>query len=164
MAVRFNADEIFEIAERIEINGAKFYSNTAKKFDGAVKETLEKLASMEHEHRIIFATMRSTLSNAEAEDALYDPDEDVKKYLHAIADGKVFTINDDPSTLLNGAETTYEILRMAIGLEKDSIIFYLGMKEMVPEKLGKGKIEQIIQEEKSHILILSDLLKTLCNS
>ena len=38
------------------------------------------------------------------------------------------------------------IFRAAIGLEKDSIIFYLGMKELVPENLGKNRIDKIIKE------------------
>ena len=47
------------------------------------------------------------------------------------------------------------MLRMAIGLEKDSIVFYLGLKELVPERLGKGRLDGIIQEEYGHINSLS---------
>ena len=31
MGIDFNADEVFEIAEQIERNGAKFYRNVAEK-------------------------------------------------------------------------------------------------------------------------------------
>jgi rubrerythrin len=48
-----------------------------------------------------------------------------------------------------------EILKSAIEAEKDSIVFYLGMKEGVPEKLGKGRLEAIIKEEMGHIRVLS---------
>jgi rubrerythrin len=54
-----------------------------------------------------------------------------------------------------------EILKEAIIAEKDSIVFYLGMKEFVPEKLGKDKIEQIIKEEMGHIKLLSNHLTSL---
>ena len=40
-----------------------------------------------------------------------------------------------------------QILKGAIEAEKDSIVFYLGMKNAVPENLGQDKIEAIIQEE-----------------
>ena len=40
-----------------------------------------------------------------------------------------------------------EVLQTAIGLEKDSIIFYVGIEELVPEKLGKDKVNDIIKEE-----------------
>jgi len=54
-----------------------------------------------------------------------------------------------------------DILQMAIGLEKDSIVFYLGMKEMVPERLGRGKIDGIIKEEMRHVNDLSREFETL---
>ena len=46
----------------------------------------------------------------------------------------------------------------AIDLEKESIVFYQGMKEFVPESLGKNKINDIIKEEMKHIRILSNKL------
>jgi rubrerythrin len=49
----------------------------------------------------------------------------------------------------------WEILKAAIGIEKDSIAFYLGMKDMVSERRGKEKIEEIIREEMEHIRLLS---------
>jgi len=54
-----------------------------------------------------------------------------------------------------------EILKSAIEAEKDSIIFYLGMKDAVPEKLGKDKIEAIIKEEMGHVRLLSSELAGL---
>ncbi|MCK4603454.1 MAG: hypothetical protein KAU41_01990, partial [Deltaproteobacteria bacterium] len=55
-------------------------------------------------------------------------------------------------------ENTRKILWVAIGLEKASIIFYLGMKELVPESLGKKKIDDIMKEEMGHIRLLSNRL------
>ncbi|MBT7259953.1 MAG: rubrerythrin, partial [Desulfobacula sp.] len=49
----------------------------------------------------------------------------------------------------------------AIQAEKDSIIFYLGMKEIVPEKSGKAKIDDIIKEEMSHIRIIAQKLAAI---
>ncbi len=54
-----------------------------------------------------------------------------------------------------------EIVKEAILAEKDSIVFYLGMKELVPEGLGKDKVDKIIKEEMSHIRLLTKKLKTL---
>ena len=48
-----------------------------------------------------------------------------------------------------------EILKSAIEAEKDSIVFYLGMKEAVPESLGQDRINRIIKEEMGHIRMLS---------
>ena len=72
-----------------------------------------------------------------------------------------FDIRSDPSEKLTGKETLKQILKIAIGLEKDSIVFYYGMQEMVPEHLGKDKIGVIIQEEMRHIADLSETLKAI---
>jgi rubrerythrin len=55
---------------------------------------------------------------------------------------------------LTGRETLGDILTLAIGLEKKSVLFYLGLRDMVPPKLGGKRIEKIIEEEKSHIAAL----------
>jgi rubrerythrin len=55
-----------------------------------------------------------------------------------------------------------EILKSAIEAEKDSIVFYLGMKEAVPQNLGRDRIEAIIKEEMGHIQMLTKHL-VACN-
>ncbi|KKK77937.1 hypothetical protein LCGC14_2848570, partial [marine sediment metagenome] len=73
--------------------------------------------------------------------------------------GKVFDL--DPSAGLGGTETISDILNTAIGLEKDSIVFYQSMKEIVPRTAGKEKIDAIITEEIGHIVNLRNQLQTL---
>jgi rubrerythrin len=51
-----------------------------------------------------------------------------------------------------------KILKAAIEAEKDSIVFYLGMKEAVPDNLGKGRLDHIIREEMGHVRLLSKRL------
>ena len=46
-------------------------------------------------------------------------------------------------------------IKAAILAEKDSIVFYLGMKDLVPEGLGQSRLDGIIKEEMSHINLLS---------
>jgi rubrerythrin len=54
-----------------------------------------------------------------------------------------------------------EVLKAAIEAEKDSIVFYLGMKDIVPDALGKKRIDDIIKEEMGHIRLLSKELVKL---
>jgi len=46
-------------------------------------------------------------------------------------------------------------------LEKDSIVFYVGIKEAIPPDWGKAKIDAIIREEMGHISLLDDKLSSL---
>jgi rubrerythrin len=162
MSIDFSADEIFEMAEEIERNGARFYRKAA----GGIEEThshqlLLDLAAMEDEHERLFASMRKDLSRQERATDVFDPYGEAALYLKAMADGAVFNLKKDPSEELTGDESMEDILRTAIGLEKDSIVFYLGMKEMVPERLGKPRIESIIKEEMKHVADLSSALAGL---
>ncbi len=159
MGMPFNADEIFEMAQQIERNGAKFYRAAAKKIS-SLKETLLELADMEDQHLVTFTDMRSNLSAAEKEPLVFDPDGQAQTYLRVMASDHVFDVKANPAKLLTGKKAK-DILRMAIGLEKDSIVFYSALKESVSRKAGKDKVEAIIAEEMSHIVILGDKLASL---
>ena len=152
MALDFNADEIFEMAEQIEKNGAAFYRKASSNVAGEEKDFLLELAKMEDDHEVTFKALRKELTASQKESNTFDPDNDAPQYLKALADTRVFFEKDlDPTTMK-------EILKAAITAEKDSIVFYLGMKDLVPEKLGKAKIDDIIKEEMSHIKLLSGRL------
>ena len=156
----FNADEVFEMAEQIERNGARFYRAAAKKIPD-VRQVFSDLAAMEDEHEEIFAAMRAELSGIEVDPPVFDPDGKAQMYLRVMADEHVFNIKADPVERLAGQETPEDVLKMAIGLEKDSIAFYVGLKGAVSRRAGKDKIEDIIKEEISHIATLSQKLEAL---
>jgi rubrerythrin len=162
MAITFSMDEIFAMAERIERNGIVFYRKTAKGISNTeIQKVLEELAVMELDHEKTFAAMRAELTDSERMPAVFDPDDEVGMYLQSMADGRVFDIKADSSKKLTGRETPQDILNLAIGLEKDSIIFYLGLEEYVPAESGKDKIRTIIKQEMGHIALLDDKLKVL---
>ena len=156
MGITFTADEIFEMAGEIERNGAKFYRKAAGGPAGApAREILLRLADMEVQHEKTFAAMRAELSASDRASSSFDPEGEAALFLQAVADGHVFNIRSDPSSKLTGHETLPDIFRAAIGLEKDSIVFYLGMQDLVGKELGRPRIAGIIREEMSHVAILS---------
>jgi rubrerythrin len=156
MSFDFTADEILAMAERIERNGALFYRKAAGLVkDAKVSKLLLDLAAWEEGHEKVFASMRHILKERERQPTTFDPEGETSLYLRAMADGHVFDLRIDPSDKLTGKESPKDILQMAIGQEKDSIIFYLGIKDMVSEAMGKDKIDEIIREEMSHIGFLS---------
>ncbi|MEA1871616.1 MAG: ferritin family protein [Candidatus Bipolaricaulota bacterium] len=158
MTRTYNIDEIFEMAEQIERNGAAFYRRAAKgSMDEERKQKLLDLAEMELSHEKIFSAMRTEQENAPTP---FDPDGETARYLDAIANGRVFDLQADLIEDLAG-KTIEEILKIAIDLEKDSIVFYLGLRDLVSESLGKERMETIIAEEMGHITLLSDELAAL---
>lgn len=162
MTIPPTADEIFEMAEQTERNGARFYRRAAQGFsDSRAGRLLLDLAAMEDQHEKVFADMRAELLQSEREPRAPDPYGEAILYVRGMADGYVFDVRKDPSERLTGKETIEDILKTAIGLEKDSIAFYLGIKEIVPERLSKQRIDDIIKEEMGHIGILSKEMAAL---
>ena len=156
MSFDFSANEIFEIAEEIERNGAKFYRKIAQKVTNPYKkQLLNDLASMEDDHEKTFKSLRSKLSMDEKIQTTFDPEGKSERYLRALADTRIFYEKEVDTNSME------DILKSAITAEKDSIVFYLGIKDVVPEQLGKQKIDEIIREEMNHISLLSKELLEL---
>ncbi len=153
MIYDFSADDVFEMAEQIEKNGYKFYKSAAENVtDEEAKNLLLQFADMEKEHEKIFSELRQSLFSEEKQQTVFDPQAEATLYLKALADTRVFFDKKiDFSSLKN-------ILKDAIQAEKDSIVFYLGIKEAVPKNLGQKRLDKIIKEEMSHIRLLSNKL------
>ena len=163
MSYDFNIHEILEMAVHIEENGAKFYRNMAENIsDNSIRQLFFDLAAMEEEHQNVYISMNKDLSDHERKPTVFDPQEEMVQYLRALADLRVFDekTKEDFDLLeeLSEEEKIRKIFQAALDLEKDSIVFYLGMKDLVPEQLGKKKIDKIIKEEMGHIRVLSNKL------
>ena len=149
MSYDFNADDVFEMAEQMERNGQKFYNTAAGSVaDEAHKDMLLQLAAMDVAHEKTFKAMRQELKACEKEPTVFDPQGESVLYLRALADTRVFFEKEIDTTSMK------EILMAAITAEKDSIVFYLGMRDAVPEKLGRERLDEIIREEMGHIRLL----------
>ncbi len=159
MTVTFNAIEVFEIAEQIERNGTNFYIRAAELFDDSnTCQLFLRLAELEKEHELTFARMKQQLSEqsrqastSESDDLLPDP--------RVMAGLAVFGIRSDPAEELRGRQEKTDIIRRAVEKEKDSIVFYHGLKEFVAAGADKDKIDDIIREEMRHIVVLAQSLK-----
>ncbi|MEW5910763.1 MAG: ferritin family protein [Thermodesulfobacteriota bacterium] len=150
MMYDFNAKDVFEMALQLERNGALFYKKAAENVkDASFKSLLLDLSGMEVGHEKVFASMMADLKDKEKEQTIFDPQEESLSYLRALADTRVFFEKKIDLSSLK------EIFMSAIGAEKDSIVFYLGMKDLVPEKFGKNRLDAIIREEMGHIEVLS---------
>lgn len=162
MAYDFNAEEMFEMAIRIEENGARFYRKAAEGQSSAEnREMLEKLAGMEDRHKQTFEKMKKSISEAEKEATVFDPQGESSQYLAAMADTHGGEGSPAAADALTGNESITEIINIAIGLEKESILFYIGLKDMVPPKLGREKLEKIISEERKHVIQLNAFRRSL---
>ncbi len=152
----FTANEALAIAIRIEHNGSRFYRRAAETVDeSGPRKLLIGLAEMEAEHAEKFTEIQASLTAEERAGSEIDADEETLSYLEAVADGHVFDIGSDSGDILTGQETLTEILDTAIGLEKESVVYYAALQEVVSAERGKSKIQDVLRDEMSHIATLS---------
>ena len=153
----FNSSEIYQFAIKIEENGEKFYRQMVTKLpDKKVKELFTFLADEEVQHKATFSTMLSKFED-------YKPVESYPgeyfAYLKAYADNLVFGFGKFDEDIAN-IENAESALQFAIGKELDTIMYFQEMKNLVPESERK-RINAIIEEERRHVVKLSELKRSL---
>jgi rubrerythrin len=78
-------------------------------------------------------------------------------YLQAALDNALFAGSDKALALAEQARDRQAALRTAVGFEKDTLLFFYDLRDMVSEAEQKA-INGIIQEEKLHLRRLARLL------
>ena len=161
MAITFSGNELINIAIGIEKRGVAFYDIMAKSTENAeARDVFRYLADMERMHIHIFQSM---LGEADK----YQPQEnytgEYAAYLQALVDSAVFTDDSITSEMATQVGSDIKAMELAIGAEKDSILFYYEMKEIMPQST-QPTVSKIIAEKKSHLRELSELKKKLATT
>lgn len=154
MPQQYAIEEVLEMAVQFERNGETFYTAAATHArHDATKKLLLEMAEWERRHEELFKQMADAMDDADRT-APVSPDGQAAAYLHAILAGKVSHLHDDAMQALAGQAALAMIFDMAIALEKEAILFYLGLREMVTT--GKEIVDEVIEEERKHIRILTE--------
>jgi rubrerythrin len=160
MDIELTPFEAIEIAERIERNGAEFYRHAAGLCsDHRVSSLFLDLAQWESRHLKIFKQMKERYADCcVSPDHIGDGHRGAPKAT-AMAGLAVFGIQPDPSKDLTGNENRTDVLKLAIEKEKDSIVFYSGLKGFLIDRKDAKALEDIIAEEMKHLRILTQSLE-----
>ena len=155
MAV-FTAAEALEMALEIERNGETFYNAAAEKSaDPEVKALFEDLAVQERRHYRAFQKMLEGAKPApELPAAEY---EEYQAYVQVALDNALFAGPDKALALAEQAQDRETALRAAMDFEKDTLLFFYDVREMVSEG-EQVTVSGIIREEKAHLRRLAGML------
>ena len=158
MPVSFSGNELINIAIGIERKGIAFYDIMAKSTENTTaRGAFHYLTDMEREHVKIFQGMLNEAAKYQPSET---PTEEHTDYLQALVDSAVFTDDLVTSEMATNVSSDIEAMELAIGAEKDSILFYYEMKDLMPQR-AQPTVNKIIAEEKSHLRQLSELKKKL---
>ena len=158
MANIFAGSEIVEIGIQIENNGRDFYSTLIGQSKNVkAKDLFKYLAGEEEKHIRVFQKILEGVEKYEAPESY--PGE-YFAYMNSLASEYVFTEKNKGKEIAQKIKTDREAIDLGIGFEKDSIIFYEGMKKVVPE-YDLEVVSESIAQEQSHLRLLSELKKNL---
>ena len=158
MAIFFSGSELVNIAIGIEKSGLAFYQSLVKKEkDVMARGAYKYLAEMEEKHIETFQSMLDTVGEYKPPE-MYTEEYDL--YLKALVDSAVFTDDKVAREMAEKAASSAEAIQIALRAEKDSILFYSEMRNLVRER-DRGVVDRIIEEEKSHLRQLSDLKRKM---
>ncbi|MGQ9514855.1 MAG: ferritin family protein [Thermoproteota archaeon] len=144
MKFRYSLRELVEMAIQIEIGGEKFYRYAAERND-VLRDTFVFLAEEEKRHANTF----QSLIGPKQEEPSIDMEEAIP-YIRAIIDSGALRYLSERMEFPEKVGSISETLEFALGLEKESLLFYYQLLERVGEN-RKHIIDKIIGEEKKHI-------------
>lgn len=160
MGITFNADEIFEMGMDVEKNGEAYYKRAAELVkDKKIKEVLLMLMREEQEHYKTFKKLRDSLPPKSSLPTVGDPENQENLYLDALVKSRLFNNVHEAEELASKVEDEIEALRAALTFEKDTILFFQTMKSMTREDLGREEINMLIDEERKHVIQISEAIK-----
>lgn len=153
MGIFFSMQEVIEMAVTTERSGQAFYQSAAKvaRKDN-LKELFQHLAEEEEKHLKTFQSFYNTLKK-EAEITPYNWEE-AKLYLEALVDSKFFASPEKAINLAKEAKDELEVIYAAIDFEKDTLLFFYQILDMIRSR-EQELVKRIIEQEKKHIQRLS---------
>jgi rubrerythrin len=158
MSIVFSPAGLIGIAIGIERSGITFYDIMARTTDSEMaKEIFEEFVEMERAHLNMFQDMLSDTGDEKPAETLSP---EYSGYLQAVVDDAVFTNDVMMSEAVNQADNDLKAVEVGIGAEKDSILFYQSIKDVMPRG-ALPALEKIIYEEKSHLQQLTAIKKKL---
>jgi rubrerythrin len=158
MGVFFSGSELLEIAKGIERNGMAFYQALADKTGNkAVKDIYNHLAGEEKKHLDTFQGMSDSLGQAKPPETYTD---EYMLYLKALVDSAVFSNVTEARQKADKVFNKIEAIDTGIQAEKDSILFYTELRDLVRER-DRKVVLNILDEEKKHLRQLSELIAEL---
>lgn len=152
----FNAAEVVDMGIAKEKKRRDFYGRVAESFakDRAMRKLFADLKGWEEAHIKKFTQIRMGMEEAEVIESYQG---EFEAYIKALVDDKLYD-QVAPANFKRSVKKPLDAIRYGIGFEKDSILFF---GELLRYMSGphKDKVQLLINEEKQHLIYLSQLKK-----
>lgn len=141
---QFVLEDLLNVLIQLEDTGNKHYHYMSTITDNPrLKDLFELLSKQEHTHKVIYEGYKSVFAG----EKLNDVTDDYKAYVQVTLKNTIkFLEGHKQVTSLD------EGLKIAINLEKDTLLFLNEMKKIVGTK--EEEIERLMDEERGHLAFL----------
>jgi rubrerythrin len=155
----FSILEIIDIAIQLEKNGEKVYRQaTGQVRDEELKQILAWFADEEIRHADFFSSLKKGVE----EDASEHFDEKMSRELiDRFVKEQMFSLKEVDFTLIDDLD---DLLNVFIEFEEDTLLFFEMLHPFVTNSNDSKKMDQIINEEKSHIKQLHELKENMLSA
>ncbi len=149
----FTAEEILEMAIRLEQNGEAVYRRAMEKIsDPEFLEMLDWISREEMKHAEWFADLKVNLADR--------PENPISEEMHKemfeeMIGEQSFSLREVDFSEIDSME---ELIRVFIEFEKDTILFYEMLQPFIQEEEALNHLKDIIAEENRHIDHLREFL------
>lgn len=146
---KFSVREALEQAVQTEKLGYQFYTSMSGRFekDEGLVSLFSTLAEKELRHEKTYSELKDIVGDSEP-----DGWEEISLYLRAIVESEFFLGKNKALPSMDGIKTVGDAVNYALGFEKETLLYFYGVKDAVKEK---EIVDEIINEEKSHIMWLN---------
>ena len=149
----FNAAEIVDMGIEKENKRRDFYALVAENFDQSeVKDLFTKLRDWEETHVKKFTEIRDSVKGHEVRESR---EGEMKEYMDNVVDDRLYS-DITPEGFSEKIKTPLEAIERGMEFEKDAILFF---SELLPhmESSNRDAVQKLINEEKQHLVYLSEL-------
>ena len=153
---KYQDREIIDLAVEIEKTGSQFYKRLAEKAPNEqIKGLLLHLAAEEEQHEVRFRELGKDFAPVNAPETYQG---EYFEYVGFTVESHMFNNSDKLEQLVENARSGLDIIKLATDFEKDTILFFNGLRNMVI-KDQQAVIDDLIMEEQIHLVKLSRLRK-----
>jgi len=158
MGIELSIADVFRMAGQLEQDASAFYREASSlSTDPRCRQLLAQLATMEDDHVHVFGGIKHHLAGRLRTGRDESPGEacpcsvDSLGMLAASAAGTL-------GRRFAGLPTNQDVLRKALDFERESIVFFLGLRSMLGRPADKKQVDAILLEELGHVVKLTSQL------
>lgn len=154
---KYSIDEVLEMAVQTEKLGYQFYTGMAGKFknDSGLVKLFTTLASKEKMHEKTFSNLKDVVAGKGTEPVQW---EEVTNYMRAYVESEFFLGRSKSLPAMDYIKTVEHAVTFALGFEKETLLYFWELRRIVKEK---EVLDQVIDEERSHIVWLDNFRREL---